>query len=85
MAAENINKEVLQIVQISDNANDYYLFEKIKHLATNSITGIKTQFCYVTREKLFEDPNNFISNADLLLINNLSNDDKVSKVALRND
>nr|XP_032526695.1 fatty acid synthase-like [Danaus plexippus plexippus] len=83
LVAENINKEVLQIVQISDNANDYHLFEKIKHLATNSITGIKTQFCYVTREKLFEDPNNFISNADLLLINNLSNDDKICQIFYR--
>lgn len=77
IAAENLNKQVLNVVEILSDKTSESNYNTIKNIGDN-IPGIKTKHSYVIRENILKESDK-LDNADLVLITNLSGDEKVSK------
>lgn len=79
IVAENINKDVMQIVGIAPQHENIPLFEEMKRVALFNIPGIRIEYTKVIKNTITQSlsKNNDIE-ADLLLVQNLSNDNQAS-------
>lgn len=77
IAADNLNKQTLNIVEILSDRASGSNYETIKNIG-NNIPGIKTEQSYIIRENILEASDK-LNQADLILISNLSSDENVSR------
>ncbi|XP_075983866.1 fatty acid synthase-like [Anticarsia gemmatalis] len=75
IVAENINKQVLKIVGITNCSTEGSVFDLIKNIDTNAF-GVNIQYEQVNQQSSMKN-RDLINEADAVLINNLSTDEHV--------
>ncbi|KOB69292.1 Uncharacterized protein OBRU01_10567, partial [Operophtera brumata] len=81
IVAENINNNVIKIVGIDLHYKDFALFEEMKRVALVDIPGIRVELKKVIKDTLSQTSSeNIVKEADLLLVQDLSNDDQVTQM-----
>ncbi|CAH0714556.1 unnamed protein product, partial [Brenthis ino] len=81
IAAENLNKQFINVVEILRDETAKSNFEAIRGIS-NNISGIRTQHSFVYKDKILEDGEK-INSADLLLTTNLSSDKNMDQMLQR--
>ncbi|CAH0732088.1 unnamed protein product, partial [Brenthis ino] len=81
IAAENLNKQFINVVEILRDETAKSNFEAIRGIS-NNISGIRTQHSFVYRDKILEDGEK-INSTDLLLTTNLSSDKYMDQMLQR--
>lgn len=76
IVAENLNKDVITVVGVTSEIKEGSVFNIINNVV-NDIAGVKINYKQITREKALRNYN--FSSADLVLVQNLSNDINVTK------
>ncbi|KOB69710.1 Uncharacterized protein OBRU01_16429 [Operophtera brumata] len=81
IVAENINKDVIKIVGIAPHYEDFIIFDEMERVASVEFPGFRIECTKVikntTTQTSFE---NIVKEADLVLLQNLSNNDQVARM-----
>lgn len=77
IVAENLNKTVINILELSESDDDISSFRNVIE-SFNKTLNIAVQHKIINRKKALEERVHFLTDVDLLLVKNLSTDDKVS-------
>lgn len=82
IVAENINKDIINIVGISSQLDDETIFDEMKRVASingNQLTGTIINYQTVTNIEMSKAFERNVKEADIILVQNLLNDNEVSK------
>lgn len=77
IVAENLNKTAINILELSESDDDVSSFKNDIE-SFNKILNIAVEHKIINRKKVLEERVHFLTDVDLLLVKNLSTDDKVS-------
>lgn len=76
MVSENINKDTINIIEILDSDKGYSTFEDIRNILDDDL-GLTYNYKTVTKAILMELRNYYLTDFDLIIVQNLSTDDNV--------
>ncbi|XP_068623475.1 fatty acid synthase-like [Battus philenor] len=82
IVAENLNKSSINIIELSDSNNGNSKFENLVQVF-NMIPSLKVEHKIFSRKQVLEERDHFLSDIDLLLATNLSDDDKLCQTLYR--
>ncbi|KOB69211.1 Uncharacterized protein OBRU01_17234 [Operophtera brumata] len=84
IVAENINKDVIKIVGIAPQYEDFALFGEMKRVASVESPGIRIEFTKVITNTITQTSSeNIVKEADLLLVQKLANDEQITRMLQR--
>ncbi|CAH2051828.1 unnamed protein product, partial [Iphiclides podalirius] len=82
IVAENLNKTFINILELYDNGNDHSHFSSVIESFGN-IPNIDIQHKTIHKKKVLEERVHFLTDVDLLLVKDLSSDDKLCQTLYR--
>lgn len=81
MVSENINKDAITAVGIIDSEKDSIIFEVMRN-TYDDIPGLIVNYQDVPREKILEMKDYFLTDIDLVLVQNLAADENVRTICI---
>ncbi|CAK1590491.1 unnamed protein product [Parnassius mnemosyne] len=82
IVAENLNKNVINILELCDQKSDEAHFRNLNDVFTN-VPSIEVQHKIIYRNNILDERANFLTDVDLMLVTNLSKDDKLCQTLYR--
>lgn len=79
MVSENINKDAINALEVFNPEKDSTVFEVIRNFS-DDILGLTVNYEDAPREKILEMKDHFLTDIDLVLVQNLATDENVRTI-----